>query len=82
MIRLVRISAIWCSSCILTKRDWDEIKNDYAYEEYDYDMDADKIVKYNIGNVLPVIIVYKDNEEVGRIVGEKSKEQILEVIGD
>ena len=82
MIKLVRISAIWCSSCILTKKDWDEIKQDYTYEEYDYDIDEDKIVKFNVGNTLPVIIVFKDGVEINRIVGEKTKEQILEVLGD
>ena len=82
MIKLVRISAIWCSSCILTKKDWDEIKQDYTYEEYDYDIDEDKIVKFNFGNTLTVIIVFKDGVEINRIVGEKTKEQILEVLGD
>ena len=82
MIKLVRISAIWCSSCILTKKDWDEIKNDYIYEEYDYDRDEEKIIKYNVGNILPLIIVYKDNVEVARISGEKTKQEILDTIGD
>lgn len=81
-MKLVRISSTWCTSCILTKKDWDEIKENYEYEELDYDMDEEKVKKYNVGNILPVIIVLKDNKEVGRIVGEKKKQQILEVLGD
>ncbi len=81
-MKLVRISSTWCTSCILTKKDWDEIKENYEYEELDYYMDEEKVKKYNVGNILPVIIVLKDNKEVGRIVGEKKKQQILEVLGD
>ena len=81
-MKLVRISAIWCTSCILTKKDWDEIKEDYDYLEYDYDMDSDIIKKYDVGKILPVIIVLKDDLEIARITGEKKKKEILEVLGD
>lgn len=81
-MKLVRISSTWCTSCILTKKYWDEIKENYEYEEYDYDFDEEKVKELNVGNVLPVIIVFKDNKEVGRIIGEKTKQQILDVIGD
>ena len=81
-MKLVRISSTWCTSCILTKKDWDEIKVNYEYEEYDYDLDEEKVKDLNVGNILPVIIIFKDNQEVGRIVGEKNKQQILEVLGD
>ena len=81
-MKLVRISSTWCTSCILTKKDWDEIKVNYDYEEYDYDLDEDKIKNFNVGNILPLIIVFKDGKEINRIVGEKNKQQILDVIGD
>ena len=81
-MKLVRISAIWCTSCILTKSDWDSIKEDYDYLEYDYDMDEDVIKKYNVGKILPVIIVFDGDKEITRITGEKRKKEILEVLGD
>ena len=81
-MKLVRISSTWCTSCILTKKYWDEIKVNYEYEELDYDLDEEKVKEYNVGNILPVIIVLKDNKEINRIVGEKNKQQILEVLGD
>ena len=80
-MKLVRISAIWCTSCILTYNDFNEIKEEYKefeYEELDYD--TDKIEEYNVGNILPVIIVYKDNKEVTRIIGEKRKKEIKKVL--
>ena len=81
-MKLVRISAMWCTSCIITKGDWDSIKDDYDYLEYDYDMDEDIIKKYNVGNILPVIIVLKDEKEVARIVGEKNKKEIEKLLGE
>lgn len=80
-MKLIRISAIWCTSCILTNKDFKEIKEEYPnfeYEELDYD--TDNLEKYNVGNTLPVIIVYKDNNEVTRIIGEKRKKEIEKVI--
>lgn len=80
-MKLVRISAIWCTSCILTYNDFNEIKEEYKdfeYEELDYD--TDQIEEYNVGNILPVIIVYKDNKEVTRIIGEKRTKEIKKVL--
>jgi len=80
-MKLVRISAIWCTSCILTYNDFNEIKEEYKefeYEELDYD--TDQIEEYNVGNILPVIIVYKDNKEVTRIIGKKKKKKIKKVL--
>ncbi len=82
-MKLVRISAIWCTSCILTNKDFKEIMSEYPnyeYEELDYD--TDDIDNYNVGDILPVIIIYKDNKELTRIIGEKRKKQIKEVIED
>lgn len=80
-MKLVRISAIWCTSCILTYTDWNNIKNEYKdfeYEEVDFDDPVSE--KYNPGDTLPVIIVYKDNKEVTRIIGEKRKKEIEKVL--
>ena len=73
---------MWCTSCIVTKKPWDEIKQNYEYEEYDYDMDEEIIKKYNVGNVLPVIIVLNNNNEINRIIGEKSKKEIEKILGE
>lgn len=80
-MKLIRISAIWCTSCILTYKYFNEIKEKYPnleYEELDYD--TDDIEKYNIGNILPVLLVMNDNYEVARIVGEKNTKEISEVL--
>ena len=77
-MKLVRISSTWCVSCIIMNKLWNELKETYKdleYEEFDYDMDD--VEKYNVGNILPVIIIYKDDKEIKRIIGEKNKKDLF-----
>lgn len=80
-MKLIRISAIWCTSCILTYNDWKQIKEEFSdleYEELDYD--TDDIEKYDPKDILPVIIILKDGKEIERITGEKRKKEIEKII--
>ena len=45
-------------------------------------MDDEIVEKYNVGDILPVVIVEKDNKEIKRIIGEKTKKEILEELSD
>ena len=49
--------------------------------DYDYDIDNEEIKKYNIGKVLPVIIVLDNNKEIKRLVGEYSVKELGEQLG-
>lgn len=82
-MKIIRISAIWCSSCILTYKNWVALKEEYPnfeYIEYDFDDDEEIIKQYNIGTILPVIIVMNNDTEILRITGEKSKKELFEEI--
>jgi len=49
--------------------------------ELDYDMDHDKVLEYNVGNILPVVIFISDNNiELDRLIGEQKKENITMLI--
>ena len=49
--------------------------------ELDYDMDNEEVKKYNVGNVLPVVIFLNDNGiELERLVGEQKEDKLVEVI--
>ena len=64
------------------KKIWKEIEKEYPnldIENYDYDMDKEEVEKYNVGKILPVII-FKNNDEEIRLIGEKKKEEIIKVI--
>lgn len=79
MIKIVRITAMWCSGCLITKKAWLDIEKEYPSFEYitlDYDLDYDRVLEYNVLDILPVVIIFKDDVEVKRIIGEKNKKEI------
>ena len=82
-MKFIKINAIWCPACILTNKIWKQATKDYEsldIEELDYDFDEEEVKKYDIGNILPVVIAVKDNQEIERLIGEKTKEEIYEFI--
>ncbi len=77
---IVKISSIACSSCIIMNNILEKILENYKVhiKEYDYDFDD---VPYDVGKVLPVLIFLDSNDnEVDRLVGESSYENIEEII--
>jgi len=85
-MKVVKINAIWCSGCLVMNNVWNKIlkKYDINTVELDYDMDEEEVNKYDVGDILPVFIFYKDDIEVKRVVGEvslKEMENIIEEIG-
>lgn len=82
-MKVININAIWCPSCISMHSIWEEIKEevpDLEIEDIDYDIDEDIVKQYKPGKVLPVSILFKDEMEETRIIGEKTKEEILKII--
>ncbi len=75
--KLTIVSAVWCPSCLLLKKNLKKVKEEYNldYELLDYDLDEDEVSKLNVGNKLPVII-YNDK----RLIGEKSYEELIEFL--
>ncbi len=81
-MKVIKINAIWCSGCLSMKKIWKEIEEEYPNLDIinlDYDMDEDEVMKYNPGDVLPIVIL-KNNEKEIRLIGEKTKEEIIESI--
>lgn len=79
-MKYIVVSALWCPACIITNNALDKIVEERHINIEKLDYDFDDISQYNVGRVLPEIIVFKDDKEIGRIVGEKSyKELIMEI---
>lgn len=78
-MKVIRITAVWCMSCLLMKRRYDKLFEEDQYEIIDLDFDEDDIESYEIGDVLPVVIIYKDGKEVKRLIGEKSKKDLKKI---
>ncbi len=77
---LIVISAVWCTSCLIVSNNLKQIAREFPalhIVNLDYDLDEDKIAKYNVGNTLPVIIIVDEaNHEIDRLIGEKSYTEI------
>ncbi len=79
-MKIIKISALWCPGCLIINNSINKIKEEFGIEIIEHDYDFDDIEKYNVGNVLPVLIFIKDEKEVSRLVGERSYKEIKEVI--
>lgn len=83
MKKIVLVTAIWCNSCIIMRPRYQEIIKDKFDEiiEYDFDDDEEIVDSLNIGNKLPVAIIYENEVEKIRVIGEKSIKELKEIIG-
>lgn len=85
-MKLLKFNAVWCPGCLVMKRVWKDVINEYpdiVVQEYDYDIDEDEVIKYNVGEKLPVVIMIDESgNEVKRLIGEKKKEDIISFIKD
>ena len=64
---------------------WNKVFSNYPTIEvvdYDYDFDHSEIEKYNVGKIIPVLIFYKDDIEVERVIGEKSILELESIINN
>jgi thiol-disulfide isomerase/thioredoxin len=75
-MKYIIISALWCPACIITNSALDKIVEERHINIEKLDYDFDDISKYNVGKVLPEIIVFKNDKEIGRIIGEKSYKEL------
>lgn len=79
-MRYIMISALWCPACIITNNAMDKIIEEKHIDLTRLDYDFDDIEKYNVGRTLPVIIVFNNDTEVGRIIGEKNYSELIKEI--
>lgn len=83
MLKIVKINAMWCSACISMYKIWSEVTKRYPninIIELDFDMDEDEVKKYDVKDILPVVIFYKDDKELARLEGEKKLDDIINII--
>ena len=83
-MKILKFNAVWCSGCLVMKKTIKEIEELYPnieIESYDYDMDQEEVEKWNIGEIIPVLIfVDENNNEISRHVREKTKKEIINEI--
>ena len=78
MKKVVVVSAVWCPSCLILKKQLKKLKQEYSNIEIsllDYDLDEDLVKEYDVDETLPVIIC--NNKKLS---GEKKYEEIVEFL--
>ena len=82
MKKLEYYSAKWCGPCQALKPIIKELKEDgLNIEIIDIDETPDRAVKNSVMSV-PTIIIYKDGEIFERIIGFKSKKEIVYLMSE
>jgi len=83
-MKILKFNAVWCSGCLVMKKTMKEIEELYPnieIESYDYDIDQDQVEKWNIGEIIPVLVFTDENyNEISRLIGEKTKKEIIKEI--
>lgn len=84
-MKIILITAVWCTSCLIMKPRYQELvkkHNITDFIELDFDMDEEDVESLNIGNTLPVCIMIKEEKEVKRVIGEKKVKDIEKIFED
>ena len=82
-LTVVDFFATWCGPCRMLspilEEIADEMKEEFKFGKIDIDENFDIAKTYGIMSV-PTLVLFKDNKVVDKIVGLRSKNQILEVL--
>ena len=81
---VVDFNAQWCGPCKMLAPVIEELAEDLPEVKFvsvDIDDNDDLADDYDVFSI-PCLVVFKDGEEADRSVGGKSKDEILELIGE
>ena len=82
-MKIIMINSMWCPACIVMHKVWNKVKETYTdieYLEYDFDMDEEIVKSYNPGDILPITIFMNEENELTRLNGEKTFDDIKNII--
>lgn len=79
MKQILYFTATWCGPCKLLKPKIQAMQSQLPITILDVDTNSEAVGKYSIRNV-PTIIVTRDGNEVGRLIGNNiTQERIVEL---
>ena len=84
-MQVIKIGAVWCSTCLVMRPRWQQIEDKYSWlktKYFDYDQDQAQIEPYQINSQrLPVFIILdKQGQEIERLDGELSLAEIDQLV--
>ena len=83
-MKVLKFGAVWCPGCLVMRPRWQEIEKEnpkLKTEYYDFDEDEEAVKQWDIDDTLPTFVfVDKNDKELFRLQGEKSKEELLKLL--
>ena len=76
---LVDFYAAWCGPCRMLSPIMDEISSAFPVYKVNTDTEQELSKQYGIMSI-PCIIAFRDGKEIGRLIGLKTKKEIIEML--
>lgn len=75
-MNILKFFGSWCNPCKALSKSLEDAG--IEHQSIDVDENAELTEKYNVRSVPTIVVLDKDDNEVGRFVGPRTKEQLLE----
>jgi thioredoxin 1 len=76
MRKILYFTAAWCGPCKALGPVMDSLQGQINFDKIDVDTNRDLSTKYGVRSV-PLLVLVEGENEINRIVGVQTKEQIL-----
>lgn len=81
MIKILDLYAPWCAPCKVMSPILDELSKELGFELEKVNIDDnEEIAEYYSCRSIPMLIFFKDGEQVFKTTGSKTKQQLIDVI--
>lgn len=75
-MKILKFFGIYCNLCKALSKTFKDTK--IEHQDIDVDENEELVDKYHIKSIPTVIVLDNEGEELGRFVGPRTKEQLLE----
>lgn len=75
-MKILKFFGLWCGPCKALTKSFAEAE--IEHQDIDVDKNEELTDKYHVKSVPTVIVLDNEGEELGRFVGPRTKEQLLE----
>ena len=75
-MNILKFFGSWCNPCKALSKSLEDAG--IEHQSIDVDENEELTKKYNVMSVPTIVILDKDDNEIGRFIGSRTKEQLLE----
>ena len=75
-MNILKFFGSWCNPCKALSKSLEDAG--IEHQSIDVDENEELTEKYNVRSVPTIVVLDKDDNEIGRFIGSRTKEQLLE----